>query len=219
MGTDPLMQPAQPARFAEHRPPTAHDPRLRGGITVRCVCGHNQARHEVPGFDGECIAEGCRCTSYTERQPAIAPPAPLPTNQPTDRTGRIDTVEQLVAVARELGDRRALLVIGRIQSMAAELHALIAAHHARARDDAYKAQLAQLAKPERAKRPYTVTYGEHPCRIEGCDYVATTKQGRASHERNAHQDLDLPCPGCSQRFRTKFLLAAHSRTHARTAAS
>ena len=195
---------------------------LRATNTVRCRCGHNPARHEVPGFDGECIAEACRCTRYETAMPQPVPtrPAPpAPASRPTapSAPARIDTVEQLVAAARETGDKRALLVIGRIQSMTAELSALIAAHRAntaaqaaRERDEQFKAQLAAMPKVP-GKRTVTRTQGSHPCPEDGCDYTATTPQGRAAHHRNVHQNLRLACgnPGCDRVFRTRATWTNH----------
>ena len=188
---------------------------------VRCVCGHNQGRHEVPGFDGECIAEGCRCTKFVAKLPEVSAPTgtPGPLVPPRRAT---DTVEALVAAARDTGDRRALLVIGRIQSMTAELRHLVAAHRAnlaaqaaRERDEQYRAALAAMPKPARRKTgepkaPGRLPHGEYPCTADGCGYVATTAQGRAAHRRSVHEQTEVLCPGCGQR-KLRTGLGAHRR--------
>ena len=184
--------------------------------TARCVCGHNQTRHEIPGFDGECISEGCRCTQYRAKLPEPVPASP-PVARPASATApstpaRIDTVEQLVAAARETGDKRALLVIGRIQSMTAELHALVAAHRAnqaaqaaRERDEQYKAQLAAMPKVRKAKavKPKTPRNPNAliPCPEDGCEFRAGSATGLASHRRSTHNQGVLVCDGCGVTFK------------------
>ena len=163
-------------------------------MNERCQhCGHSLQRHELAGFEGECVADGCRCRAFRSVSP---------------EPSRIRSVEQLVAVARETGDRRALLVIGRIQSMAAELQALIAAHGAnqaaqaaRERDEQYKARLAALPKPHRAQRPKAanrISNGSYPCPVEGCDHTARAPQGLSVHRRAVHEQSVVLCPGCGE---------------------
>ena len=200
-----VVRPGSAPRFAEHRPPTAFARTTvdYAGPTARCVCGHNQGAHEVAGFDGECVRDGCRCTQYRAKLPeVVAQPTPLPGTRPAAVPARIDTVEQLVAAARETGDKRALLVIGRIQSMTAELP--------------------KVKVGGRERRKIARTHGEYPCPQDDCDFVATTPQGRAAHHRNAHQDLDLRCDDCgpATRYRTRSALSAHRRAvHEQTAVS
>lgn len=208
MSDSSVVHPGAAPRFAEHRAPTAFARTTvdYGGPTARCACGHNQGKHEIPGFDGECIAEGCRCTQYRAKLPEPVPASPPVARQAgataPSTPARLDTVEQLVAAARETGDKRALLVIGRLQSMVAELHALIAAHRAntaaqaaRERDEAFKAQLAALPKVRKAKAPRDpnaprrvtapVVPGGVDCPLCGRNFP--TKQGAVLHRRRAHE--------------------------------
>ena len=157
---------------------------------VRCVCGHNPGAHEVPGFDGECVRDGCRCTKFVAKLPEVSAPTgtPGPLVPPRRST---DTVEALVAAARDTGDRRALLVIGRIQSMAAELRHLVAAHRAnlaaqaaRERDEQYRAALAAMPK---AARPRTSRKGEKRARDKVCPICGQAEIANLGvHKRNAH---------------------------------
>lgn len=163
------------------------------GPAVRCECGHNQTRHDLPGFDGECIADGCRCTLWRPVQPATEPGRPAAPAGPP----KVETVEQLVQVARGTGDKRALLLIGRVQAITDELRALVAAHYARARDDAYKAKLAGLPNPANGRKP-SVGYGEYLCDAPGCGHVAATAQGRAAHRRAVHEQRIVTCDICGQ---------------------
>lgn len=177
---------------------------------VRCECGHNQARHELPGFDGECVAELCRCTLYRPVTPATptAPDVPAkPAAMPKART-----VEQLVDVARGTGDKRALLVIGRIQALTDELRALVAAHYARARDGEYQRLLKALPAPAKAHRP-SVVYGEYPCAAPGCGHVAATAQGRAAHRRAVHEQSIVTCDVCGQEVKRTGLGRHRASAH------
>lgn len=176
-------------------------------MSERCVCLHSKDRHELPGFQGECVAEGCRCTEYRPRHPAsqsVTSTRPAPEPKPA----RIETVEQLVEAARETGDKRALLVIGRLQSMTAELHALVAAHRAnqaaqaaRERDAQYQAQLATLPKPPKATEPSPVQLplvrSSYPCL--DCFFIASSSAGLSAHRRARHKlTATVICPGCGE---------------------
>ena len=227
MSDSSVVRPGAAPRFAEHRPPTAFARTTvdYGGPTARCVCGHNQGKHEIPGFDGECISEGCRCTQYRAKLPELVPASP-PVARPAGATApstpaRLDTVEALVAAARETGDKRALLVIGRIQSMAAELSALIAAHRAntaahaaRERDEQFKAQLAAMPKVRKAGEPKAtnrITDGAYPCPVDGCGHVSRAPQGVAAHRRAVHEQTEVACPGCGRKVKRTGLGAHRAR--------
>lgn len=150
----------------------------RAGHVARCVCGHNRQRHEVPGFDGECIAEACTCKTFRPVTPAAGPVRVAPTPV---------TVEQTVRVAKVFGDTRARLVAERIEHLTVELKALLAAGRAKAHADHTAAQIKSLPKPRgEDKTTRNVNYGEFPCPEDGCDFVSTTAQGRGAHRRWQH---------------------------------
>jgi hypothetical protein len=65
----------------------------------------------------------------------------------------------------------------------------------------------ELAPSSAARPKRVVTHGEYRCRIEGCDAVATTAQGRAIHERSHESAV---CDGCGRTFNLNGL-GAHRR--------
>ena len=158
----------------------------RSEHVARCVCGHNQRRHEGPGFDGECVADGCRCelwrpvsTVTAAAPPVVAAPAPRPSSPVS--------VEQVVQAARVYGDKRARLVADRVEHLTAELRALLAAAAARARDEAAQAQIRELPTARvqgQQRRKPTIERGEFPC--PDCGKVFETRQGVGPHRRKAH---------------------------------
>lgn len=63
------------------------NPTVRDGPTrmpLVCRCSHSAAKHEIPGFDGSCIAERCRCTALSAVVRGQVPsrtPTPLPAGE------------------------------------------------------------------------------------------------------------------------------------------
>lgn len=149
-------------------------------MPTRCLCGHPKQRHDVPGFNGECIADGCRCAVYQPRQPVT-----VPQRQPVPHT-----LEQIIGAAKTVGSKRARLTAERIEHLADELRHLLAADRAKARADVKAREIANLPKAAQpsgvVKRELTVEYGEFPCPEEGCDFTARTKSGIGPHRRYVH---------------------------------
>lgn len=126
---------------------------LSAAMPARCRCGHNKARHDVAGFDGECIGEGCRCIRYREVE-RTGPPATAGSAGRTD-VGLPPQTAQILKAGRASGDRRAQLVADRIEALCTELGALLKAEAARAAADAARERAAQL-KREIAAQPKAV---------------------------------------------------------------
>jgi hypothetical protein len=151
----------------------------------RCECGHNQQRHEMAGFDGECVADGCRCKKFRPVEQAVAA-ARAPLGRPPQQAV---TVERLLAVAHASGDKRCVLLAAKIGHELQEIRARLAALRAKASADAIQARLAQVpGHSARPSGPRPVV--EVPCSREGCGRVFASSQGRALHERRAHDGFD-----------------------------
>lgn len=41
--------------------------------TEVCACGHKKDKHELPGFDGECVGDGCKCRRFRSKGAVAAP--------------------------------------------------------------------------------------------------------------------------------------------------
>jgi hypothetical protein len=161
----------------------------------RCRCSHTRARHELPGFDGECVATDCRCTEFRLVEHEIAQP-PAPARRDPAVSGVLNTVEQVVAIARSIGTRRMLLTAARVDHQVAELRALIVAERAKARDEAARQQIVAIDRETKAtakaRKPPKQPAGEgpHACGREGCDRSFITTQAAAMHRRRAHEGFD-----------------------------
>jgi endogenous inhibitor of DNA gyrase (YacG/DUF329 family) len=168
----------------------------------RCVCGHAFRRHDVPGMGGECIAEGCRCVEFRPVERGVATRAPAPP-QPTPVS-----IEQLLRVAKQLGDKRERLVAERIEHLVAELRALFAADREKAAAEAAAAQIKELPKPAAAGRKYAP---QEPRNCPECGKTCANGQGLAAHRRNAHQPVvTVECPECGKPCRDSGI-GAHRR--------
>lgn len=51
-----------------------------------CRCGHNKSRHDMAGFDGECVAGACTCKGF---RPRTEEPVPIPVQRPVATAGPI----------------------------------------------------------------------------------------------------------------------------------
>lgn len=138
----------------------------------RCECGHNQSRHEIRGFDGECIGESCHCKSFrpVERARAVAA---LPVGRPEPT--RL-TVEQLLRLASASGDRRTVALAGKVARAVGELRTMLAA--------------LRVARLTPGRAPLVNGSGEHLCGAPDCDRTFPSAQGLSLHRRRAHEGFD-----------------------------
>lgn len=156
-----------------------------GTASPRCRCGHAKPRHDLPGFDGECVAEGCRCHLFSVVQIAAVSTAAVPAHNPA--SGALTTVEQVVSIARSLGTRRMLLTVARVDHLVAELRALIMADRAKARAEAAREQIDAIDTESKATAKAHKPVGHLPCGHPGCVRTFTSGQGVALHRRRVHE--------------------------------
>lgn len=163
------------------------------------------------------IAPGSAPTSTTAPRPdlSVARHTPAPTPPVVNTKPRIGTStaellhlasESSKAGTRNLGKRISGLLADltqRIHDETEEREAREAAAAEKAKNARRIAELeAELArlkgKPaprqsdtsDGTKRSYTLTKGEFPCDHDGCDRVLDTAQGKAAHQRRAHEGFD-----------------------------
>lgn len=178
-----------------------------------CECGHALQRHEVPGFDGECVSDGCRCAKYRPRSTTVdlTPPATAPVTAPAPakpappavvqaaRPGG-PTAEQIIAAGKRSTSKRTSGLAVRIEAHLTDLTQRVrderkGAEERRektARQEAARAEVERLSAELKAARaklssPPTAhppTFGEYPCPTDGCTKVATTPQGLGAHRRH-----------------------------------
>jgi hypothetical protein len=116
------------------------------------------------------------------------PTPPLDTKEPA----MPDPIEDLLRQAENHDQPRIVRKAEKVRSLIDDLETAIEADKAdaekRAKIAKLEAELAALrgTKPRKAERSDRLTRGEHPCRVDGCDAVKDTAQGRAAHERMAH---------------------------------
>lgn len=175
----------------------------------RCECGHPAQRHELPGFDGECVSEGCRCTTYRPRLTAVAPallgrPVPTPV-----RSG----IEQMIAQGKRSQSKRTRALVDRLESEVADLYGRLKAERAMVAAQAAAASAKQvidaplpatvpLPADDLDTKPEPAPSVARPCPVDGCEFVAGNPQGLASHNRSVHIGVpQVACPDCGKAVR------------------
>lgn len=205
-----------------------------------CRCGHLQHRHEVPGFDGECVADGCRCTEFRARDQGTVParsttrPAvSIPTSQTIAQPGpAAPTISDLIGAGKRSEVKRTVALAEKLEALALDLRgrladerkAAIEARERQAQQAAARAEIERLQRqlaaakaklggaaaadhpcPSCPQRFTTAgnlgrhrrdmhgeerTSGDYPCTRDGCGRTFDSAQGRAMHERRAHDGFD-----------------------------
>lgn len=199
----------------------------------RCECGHNQQRHQVPGFDGECVADGCRCDLYRRRDtispfPGIRPAlAPRP---PVARSG----IEQLLDAAARSGSKRTQALAQRILADVTDLYSRVKAERAAVAAETAAASAravvnATLAKPAalpvedltvKPERAASVRKPSTPKTCPQCGKVCASGTGLSAHTRTAHGDnAQVPCADCGKPVAPSALGVHRYRVHGQRKAS
>lgn len=101
------------------RAPTAEgiDARAATPVDYCARCSHNRRRHELPGFAGECVSDGCRCGAFLPRTQHVAIPA-SPPRLPSPRSD----LAVLVEAGKRSASKRTRAVAERVETFAADLH-------------------------------------------------------------------------------------------------
>ncbi len=116
-----------------------------------CKCSHAKARHELSGFDGECVADACRCRAFRP-QAGPVPAAPTPPTvkalvQAIDATppkaAPAVSVDELLAKAKQSDLKPIVRLAERIEALAEDLRARVTEEDAA---EAVKAHIAKLTK-------------------------------------------------------------------------
>jgi hypothetical protein len=161
-----------------------------------CRCGHSHAEHQA--LAPQCSAGHCTCLRY---QPATAVEASGPTAEQLLGAGNRSHAKRTVALAGKitglLTDLRARLIDERA---GAEARAVMERAHAETRKQiadleaqlaAAKAMLRGRTPPAATRSTRVVAAGDLlPCRRPDCGRSFDTPQGRAAHERRAHDGFN-----------------------------
>jgi pyruvate/2-oxoglutarate dehydrogenase complex dihydrolipoamide acyltransferase (E2) component len=197
---------------------------------AKCRCSHTKDRHEVPGFDGECTADGCKCLSYrpsvaeaparttppglAHTPPAARPPlasvppttpaAPAPPVNPTPAAVG-PSIEQLVAAGKRSDVKRTVVVAGRVEELLTELRARLVAERAsveakRQREAEKQAARAEIAALEKE-------LADAKAKLRG------TTTPPAAKPKPATVGGTHPCPvaGCDRTFDSPYGAVLHRR--------
>lgn len=205
-------------------PDTERDRRAQLAVTP-CQCGHARRRHELPGFDGECVADGCRCTTYRPRLPSSdSVEVVLPVRRPfagalgvpaPARSG----VEQVIAAGKQSASKRTVAIAERIETWVADLYRrLRAEREARDAEAQLAAAKAVTAAPAPVVEPLPPEDEPAVARVAGgyvcpdCGQACANGTGLAAHKRK-HAAATSPCPDCGRPIKAGGLGAHRLHAH------
>lgn len=153
---------------------------------VDCKCGHTRALHPERTEEA-CVFTGCGCEEYRPvTLDRIVTGGRLP--RATDAQPE-PTYEKLIAEARRSPLPKVARAAEKIDGLLSDLRILV---RETAAERTIREEIAQLERTLAARKAALRGSNptEHACTRDGCAQTFTTGQGRALHERRAHDGFD-----------------------------
>lgn len=204
--------------------------------TEVCACGHKKDKHELPGFDGECIGDGCKCRQYRSAQAVAQLPPPknaglahTPPGSPPGRVAAQPTVhpepgiavrgerppplELLLQAGQRSSIARTVALTEKIALLLHDLRGRLTDERQSAEEKARRVEEEQAARADVARLTAELEAAKAKLRGRTPPRTSTPSPATPPANRGAVRGalIDCPAEGCGRSFDTPQGAAAHRR--------